>query len=451
MTAAASSQAVLVVEDDAPLREALVDTLAFAGYEALAAEGADQALAVLRQTPVALMISDIHMPGADGHQLLRAARRLQPELPVVLLTAFGSVNDAVAAMRDGAADYLQKPFESQSLLALAKRLVPVPPGGDDDPVAEDPQSRRLLQLAARVAASDATVLITGDSGTGKEVLARYVHRNSRRCGGPFVAINCAAIPESMLEAVLFGHERGAFTGAHLSRPGKFELAQGGTMLLDEVSEMELALQAKLLRVLQEREVERIGGSESIRLDVRVIATSNRQLREEVAAGRFREDLFYRLNVVPLVIAPLRERPGDILPLIDRALHRWGAAGAVPELDDGARAALLAHDWPGNVRELENLVQRALVLTGGRRLEAADLDFENAPPPRPGNSQAAAAPALAADLGEELRDRERRLIIEAIRATGTRERAATRLGISARTLRHKLQQMRAAGVEIPASR
>jgi two-component system response regulator FlrC len=444
----APSKTVLVVEDDAPLREALVDTLAFAGYEALSAAGADQALSVLQQTPVALMISDVHMPGVDGHHLLRAARRVQPDLPVVLLTAYGSVNGAVEAMRDGAADYLQKPFESQSLLALTRRLLPTPPCADDDPVAEDPLSRRLLQLAARVAASDATVLVTGESGTGKEVLARYIHRQSRRAGGPFVAINCAAIPETMLEAVLFGHERGAFTGAHLSRPGKFELAQGGTLLLDEVSEMELGLQAKLLRVLQEREVERIGGSQTIRLDVRVVATSNRQLRNEVAAGRFREDLFYRLNVFPLGIAPLRERPGDILPLIERALRRWCVAGAVPELDDGARAAMLAHDWPGNVRELENLVQRALVLGGGRRLEAADLALENVAPPHPGDVCAAAAPGPTADLGEELRDRERRVIIEAILATGTRERAATRLGISARTLRHKLQQMRAAGVEIP---
>jgi two-component system response regulator FlrC len=448
----AAAKAVLVVEDDPPLREALVDTLTFAGYEALSASGAGEALSVLQQTPVALMISDVHMPDVDGHHLLRAARRLQPELPVVLLTAYGSVSGAVEAMRDGAADYLQKPFESQSLVALARRLVPVPHGGDDDPVAEDPQSLRLLQLAARVAVSDATVLITGESGTGKEVLARHVHRQSRRSAGPFVAINCAAIPETMLEAVLFGHERGAFTGAHQSRPGKFELAQGGTLLLDEVSEMDLALQAKLLRVLQEREVERIGGSQTIRLDVRVIATSNRQLREEVAAGRFREDLFYRLNVVPLCIPPLRERPGDILPLAGRALRRWSPAGAPAELDDGARAALLAHDWPGNVRELENLVQRALVLAGGRRLEAVDLAFERLPASRPcGDAAAAATPAPAADLGEELRDRERRLIIEAILATGNREHAATRLGISARTLRHKLQQMRAAGVDIPAGR
>jgi two-component system response regulator FlrC len=449
VTVAESSPAVLVVEDDAPLRDALVDTLAFAGYRTLAAAGADQALAVLQGAPVALMISDVHMPGADGHQLLRAARRLQPELPVVLLTAYGTVSGAVEAIRDGAVDYLQKPFESGSLLALAKRLVPAPAYGDDDPVAEDPGSRRLLQLAGRVAASDATVLITGESGTGKEVLARFVHRRSRRADGPFVAINCAAIPESMLEAVLFGHERGAFTGAHLSRAGKFEMAQGGTLLLDEISEMELTLQAKLLRVLQEREVERIGGSGTIRLDVRVIATSNRRLRDEVAAGRFREDLFYRLNVVPLAIAPLRDRPGDILPLVERALRRWGDPGAATILDDGARAALLAHAWPGNVRELENLVQRALVLAGGCRLEAADLAFETTPTLSGPCGRQAAAPEPAPGLGGELRERERRLIIEAILATGTRERAATRLGISPRTLRHKLQQMRAAGVEIPS--
>jgi two-component system response regulator FlrC len=450
-----AAASVLVVEDDAPLREALVDTLAFGGHEVTGVAGADEALARLRQAPYALMISDVHMPGVDGHQLLRAARRLQPDLPVILLTAYGTVQGAVEAMRDGASDYLQKPFASESLLGLARRYVPEAPGDSGDPVAADAASLRLLQLAARVAASDATVLITGESGTGKEVLARYVHRRSRRSAGPFVAINCAAIPESMLEAVLFGHERGAFTGAHLSRAGKFELAQGGTLLLDEVSEMDLALQAKLLRVLQEREVERIGGSQTIRLDVRVIATSNRQLRDEVAAGRFREDLFYRLNVVPLRIAPLRDRPGDILPLVERALRRWSSGGQPPELDDGARAALQSHAWPGNVRELENLVQRALVLAGGRRLEAADLAFEG-----PGRPAAPSAPLPApmepasmptADLGGELRERERRVIIEAILATGTREGAASRLGISARTLRHKLQQMRAAGIEIPAGR
>jgi two-component system response regulator FlrC len=447
-----TAQTVLVVEDDAPLREALVDTLAFGGYEPIAAAGADDALAALRQSPVALMISDVHMPGGDGHQLLRAARRLHPELPVVLLTAYGNVHGAVEAMRDGAADYLQKPFESQALLSLARRLLPEPAAAEDDPVAEDAESRRLLQIAARVAASDATVLVTGESGTGKEVLARYIHRRSPRAAGPFVAINCAAIPEAMLEAVLFGHERGAFTGAHLARAGKFELAQGGTLLLDEVSEMELGLQAKLLRVLQEREVERIGGSQVVRLDVRVIATTNRRLREEVAAGRFREDLFYRLNVVPLALAPLRDRPGDVLPLVERALRRWSPPGALPTLDDGARAALLAHAWPGNVRELENTVQRAIVLSGGRRLEAADLSFEAVTPAAASAVPTASVPAaVAADLGDELRERERRLIIEAILATGTRERAATRLGISARTLRHKLQQMRAAGIEIPAAR
>ncbi|TAK54341.1 MAG: sigma-54-dependent Fis family transcriptional regulator [Gammaproteobacteria bacterium] len=440
---------ILVVEDDAALREAMCDTLGFAGYRALAAGDAEEALALLGREAVALLISDVHMPGADGHQLLREARRRRPELPVVLVTGYGTVQHAVAAIRDGAADYLQKPFDADALLAMTARLALRPVAGAGELLAEDPRSRSLAELASRIAAADVTVLITGESGTGKEVFARFIHARSARAGGPFVAINCAAIPENMLEAVLFGHEKGAFTGAHQARAGKFEQAQGGTLLLDEVSEMDSALQAKLLRVLQEREVERIGGRHPVALDVRVIATSNRRLRDEVTAGRFREDLYYRLHVMPLVLPPLRERKGDVIPLAERALRRATPPGAMPlELAASARAALLAHDWPGNVRELDNLMQRAQVLARGRSLEAADLVFEGAGP--------GAAPALvaAADpevLVSDLRDHERRLIIEAIGATGSRKGAARRLGISPRTLRHKLQRMRAAGLEVPPSR
>jgi two-component system response regulator FlrC len=447
-TAMRAAGSVLVVEDDAPLREALGDTLRAAGHRALAAADAAAALELLAAEDVALVVSDVQMAGTDGHALLRQIRARWPLVPVVLVTAYGSVGRAVEAMRDGAADYLLKPFEADALLeTVARHARSAPPAAG--PLAVDPASRAVAELAQRVARTEVTVLITGESGTGKEVYARWIHACSARSAGPFVAINCAAIPENMLEAMLFGHERGAFTGAQQAHAGKFEQAQGGTLLLDEISEMNLGLQAKLLRVLQEREVERIGGHRAIRLDVRVIATSNRQLREEVAAGRFREDLYYRLNVMPIRLPPLRDRPGDVLALAEAALARHAAPGAAPlELAPCARAALLAHGWPGNVRELDNLMQRAAVLATGRVLRAADLVLEG------GGALAApagAGPAAAAGLDGDLRERERRLIIDAIGQAGSRKAAAERLGISPRTLRHKLQRMRDAGLEVPAGR
>jgi two-component system response regulator FlrC len=322
-------------------------------------------------------------------------------------------------------------------------LLPAVADDADAPVAEDPRSQELLALAARVASSEVSVLLTGESGTGKEVLARYIHRRSPRAGGPFVAINCAAIPENMLEATLFGYERGAFTGAVAAHAGKFEQANGGTLLLDEISEMPLGLQAKLLRVLQEREVERLGGRQAIALDVRVLATSNRDLPAEVAAGRFREDLYYRLAVFPLHIAPLRERPADILPLARRLLARhWRRPTPAPVLSDAAASALLGHAWPGNVRELDNLIQRALILADAGAIEAAHLLGA----PRPTEP---AAPA--GELDRDLRHREAQLILGALRACGgRRSAAAAQLGISERTLRYKLAQLREAGFEVPAA-
>jgi len=334
-----------------------------------------------------------------------------------------------------------------------------------DPVACDPGSLALLALARRVAASDCTVLIAGESGTGKEVLARYVHRHSVRRRGPFVALNCAAIPETMLEAMLFGWERGAFTGAHAPHAGKFEQAQAGTLLLDEVSEMPLGLQAKLLRVLQEREVERLGARLPVSLDVRVLATTNRRLREEVSAGRFREDLYYRLNVFPLVAAPLRGRPADVLPLAMRLLERHCAPGStIPALDAAAGQRLLGHEWPGNVRELDNVMQRALVLAEGPVIGPQHISFESigaalppagsAPRPAPGplpgiaDTDDAVAAIRASDLAGTRAAAEYELILRTLRAgDDTRERVAERLGISPRTLRYKLARMRAAGIDL----
>jgi two-component system response regulator FlrC len=444
---------VLVAEDDAALRDALVDTLRFAGCRVTAVADGSAALAALEVERPGLLLTDVQMAPTDGHELLLRVRSRWPEVPVVLITAYGTIERAVAAMRDGAADYLVKPFDADALISLVERIgrVAEAEGEQDAPVAVDPRSLETLSLARRIARTDVTVLITGESGTGKEVFARYLHARSARRAGPFVAINCAAIPESMLEAVLFGHEKGAFTGASAAHTGKFEQAQGGTLLLDEISEMGLLLQAKLLRVLQEREVERIGGTRPVKLDVRVIATSNRQLAAEVSAGRFREDLYYRLNVMPLKLAPLRERPLDVMPLAERVLARLAAPGQPPLLlSPSAGQRLAGHGWPGNVRELDNVMQRAAVLAGSSTLTPADIVFgSDAPAASPAGPAAAASAGAGAPLEDGLKDRERDLIIAALEATdGSRKLAAVRLGISARTLRYKLAQLRAAGVAVP---
>ncbi len=312
-------------------------------------------------------------------------------------------------------------------------------------VAEDDASKRIAALARRVAESDVSVMLTGESGVGKEVFARFIHTHSARRAGPFVALNCAAIPEALLEATLFGHEKGAFTGASDARPGKFEQADTGTLLLDEVTEMPLGLQAKLLRVLQEREIERLGATRGRRVDVRVIATSNRNLREAVAEGALREDLYYRLNVFPLHIPPLRERPGDIVPLAEFLIRRHYKGGPTrPRPTPAALARLEAHDWPGNVRELDNVIQRALVLQQGDRIDIEDIRLEDAPP-------RAALPLDRAPsaLDRAMRASEGELILDALRAErGRRKAAAERLGISPRTLRYKLARLRELGVAVP---
>jgi two-component system response regulator FlrC len=318
-----------------------------------------------------------------------------------------------------------------------------------DLVAFAPTSLRLVELARRVAHSDCTVLISGESGAGKEVLAQFIHRHSPRANKPFIAVNCAAIPENMLEAILFGYERGAYTGAHNAHAGKFEQAQGGTLLLDEVTEMPLGLQAKLLRVLQEREVERLGGRGPLTLDVRVLATTNRNLRAEVTAGRFREDLYYRLNVFPLTVAPLRERREDILPLAMRLLTaRCRPGEPIPALSADAAHALLTYNWPGNVRELDNVMQRSLILVNGAVIEAEHIQFELGANPVAPTSPTATNVEQA--LAESLEHTEQELILDALRVgNGNRQMAAQRLGISPRTLRYKLARLREQGVAVPA--
>ena len=450
---------VLLVEDDRALREALADTLLLAGHDYRAVGSAEEALEAVEQESFSLVVSDVNMPGMDGHQLLGLLRARQPQLPVLLMTAHGAVERAVDAMRQGAADYLVKPFEPKALIELVARhaLGVVGAADSEGPIACEPASAQLLELAAKVARSDSTVLISGESGTGKEVLARYIHQQSHRASQPFIAINCAAIPDNMLEATLFGHEKSSFTGAIAAQAGKFEQADGGTILLDEISEMPLGLQAKLLRVLQEREVERVGARKPIQLDIRVVATTNRDLAGEVAAGRFREDLFYRLSVFPLAWRPLRERPADIVPLAERLLNKHvnKMKHAQARLSAEAQACLISYPWPGNVRELDNAIQRALILQQGGLIQPQDFCLAvgagTAPMPSLAPAPLQSAPAEAASgLGDDLRRREFQMIIDTLRAErGRRKEAAERLGISPRTLRYKLAQMRDAGMDVEA--
>jgi len=447
-------QTVLLVEDDTSLRQALAETLTLADYDVLTAVDGSTALTAMQQAPVSAVVTDYQMQPMDGCELLNRIRDERPDLPVLLMTAHGSVEHAVEAMMAGASDYIVKPFDAQTLSdKLSKIMPPLPVEGGL--VAEDPVTRQLLEMVGKLALSDTTVLLTGESGVGKEVFARYIHEHSGRTAGPFVAINCAAIPENMLEAMLFGHEKGAFTGAHASRPGKFEQAQGGTLLLDEISEMALDLQAKLLRVLQEKEVERIGGQSTIALDVRIVATTNRDLHAHVADGKFREDLYYRLSVFPLNLPPLRDRRGDIVPLAEMFLDDCCAGKRpTPHISEAARNSLLAYDYPGNIRELQNLMQRAVILCGGHGIDDHDLHFEapfnRTPAPAPEAMVVARQPDSGKDLQGGLQNAEGELIIDALTAVGgNRKRAAEDLGISPRTLRYKLARLRDAGYEIPS--
>ena len=451
-----SAHKILVVEDDLDLREAIVDTLEMEGFHVLQACNGQEALKVLEAESVMLVVSDVNMPQMDGYQLLRKISVNWPTLPVLIMTAYGSISNAVNAIRNGAVDYLEKPFETRKLIDTVRKFLPEVPEIDGEaPVAADPETRRTFQLAERVAATDSTVLIMGESGTGKEVLARYIHRHSDRADKPFIAINCAAIPENMLEATLFGHEKGAFTGAHQSSPGKFELADGGTLLLDEVSEMDVNLQAKLLRVLQEREVERIGGKKTIKLDVRVLATTNRSLKDYVAEGRFREDLYYRLNVFPLMWKPLRERREDIVPLAERMLREKSKDRDIAwVLDDSAKQKLLEHQWPGNIRELDNVMQRATILAPGPIVEEQDiliLDDEAVFSNSPDVNELSLSDnhgAISSALGADLKKREFEVIIDTLKSVhGSKKRTAEKLGISARTLRYKLAKMREYGIDV----
>lgn len=452
-------QQILIVEDDADLREALEDTLSLEGWSYVSAENGKEALLKMKKHAISLVVSDVNMPMMDGHQLLTAVQENWPGVPMVLMTAYGSIDQAVDAMRKGVADYLVKPFEPDVLVKVLRPLLQGQVGSQqtaiNQPIVDDPASKELLLLASRVAKSDASVMIGGESGTGKEVLARFIHTESERSHKPFIAINCAAIPESLLEATLFGYEKGAFTGANVSTPGKFEQADGGTLLLDEVTEMPLELQAKLLRILQEQEVERLGGRKVLKLNVRVLATSNRNLKQAVAEGLFREDLYYRLNVFPLAWPPLRARPADIVPLANFLMAKHAQRMGVkklPELHPEAAKKLKEHTWPGNVRELENVMQRALILATGDQVTLQSLVIEtdllasiNESSVSESSMSGSKVEFLGDALKEDLWGQEKQMIIDALKQeAGRKKETAERLGISPRTLRYKLAKMRDEG-------
>ncbi len=436
---------VLLVEDEPDSRALLAEVLRGAGCLVSTAEDGAAAAALLPDWSFDVAILDVRLPGVDGLSLLRRIRNRRPETAVVLVTGYASVSGAVAALKAGAYDYVVKPFDCEEFTlrvighaaersALRRQLRGAGPG--PALVGRSPGMLRLLRQIESMAESDAPVLITGESGTGKEVAARMLHARSRRRDQPFVAVNCAALPESLIESELFGHERGAFTGANRKRDGRFLAADGGTFLLDEVGEMPPAVQAKLLRVLQEQKFEPLGSDKSVRVDVRILAATHRDLKDLVARGRFREDLYYRLNVLDLSIPPLRERRGDLLPLVRHILQRLtGPVGEPPEIAPRAWAALERHPFPGNVRELEHALERALVLSRGRR-----IDLEHLPPEV---ARAADEPPPASDelqpLAASVRDFERSQILRALaRSGGRRGEAAKLLGISRKSLWEKLR-------------
>ncbi|HSK78877.1 MAG TPA: sigma-54 dependent transcriptional regulator [Thermoanaerobaculia bacterium] len=431
---------VLVVDDDAAFRELVVDILRPEGYRLLEAGSGEEALRTASREAPDLVITDQRMPGLDGLELTRRLRASSHPPAVLLLTAYGTIPQAVEAVHLGAADYLTKPLESPEALRRAVRGVfgrsAGRPVAEEEFLTRDPATLEMLALADRAAATDATVLVTGGSGTGKELVARRIHRKSRRAGRPFVVVNCAALPESLAESELFGHEKGSFTGAIGRHAGRFEQAQGGTLFLDEVGELSEAVQAKLLRALEQRTIERIGGTQSIPLDIRLVAATNRNLEERVTAGALRADLFYRLNVVSLHVPPLRERAVDLPVLVSVLTESLARQLGLPPRRVGREAleALRRYSWPGNVRELRNVLERALIAARGETILAEDLP-PLLSPPEPEIPFSAPAEAVLS-LGE----RERQAILEALARTGGhRERAARVLGVSVRTLYNRLKQ------------
>ena len=462
-------QRVLVVDDDPLSREFLTEAVSSLGFSVEEASCAADALERIVQSPPDLVLTDLRMPEMDGSELVRAISRENPDSPSILVTAHGTVEAAVEAMRLGAEDFLLKPCSLDTIEMVIDRIertrrleqenayLRSELVGTEAPkiVARSPLTQDVLRSASRIARSKGTVLITGESGTGKERIAHYIHQNSPRREGAFVRVNCAALSENLLESELFGHERGAFTGAHRLRPGRFELADGGTILLDELGEISPALQAKLLRVLEEEEFERVGGNTTLSVDVRVIATTNRDLPREIAAGSFREDLYYRLHVLPISMPPLRERREDIVPLAEHFLAHYARQNgiSVPALGQEAIDQLVEWHWPGNVRELENVVQRAVILLQGESIQPEDLSF--GPAGKPGEVVGREEPEEITDPEKDLSNRlanlpvadiERIAILATLECTGgNKTEAARRLGLTARTLSNKIKIWKSAGL------
>ncbi len=465
LTTKDSRYRVLVVDDHASARESVADVLRQAGYEAATCASAIEALTLLAAKPVDVVVTDLQMPGMDGLEFIRELDRRRLGVQVLMITAHASIASAVEAMRHGAFDYLEKPFDALELersVAQAcdrRRLLErksaaasctigntarfnAADGAGPVMIGDSRVMQELRERIARIAATDETVLICGESGTGKELVAQSIHARSRRAGGPLVSLNCPVLSPQLTESELFGHKRGAFTGADADRTGRFELAHGGSILLDEVTEIDMSLQAKLLRVLQERSFERVGSSDSVSVDVRVLATTNRDLASEVAAGRFREDLYYRLAVVPITLPPLRERGDDVLALADYFLRHAASRleRGLYQLEPAARELLATYHWPGNVRELQNIVTRACVLNQGQPIRADELrpwlcDGH------PGSSNATSEQTAAAEFeaGMTLEEMERRMIVATLeKFDGHRARTAEALGIGVRTLSGKLR-------------
>jgi two-component system response regulator HydG len=444
---------LLVADDDPGLRESLQRTLMRAGHRVLLASDGRAALEQLQAGSVDLVLTDLKMPGLSGLELLRAAKDVAPDVDVILLTAFGTVEEAVAAMKDGAYDFLTKPFRGEQLLklvgkalerrqliqqnrALQKQLEAL--RGKGQIIGASPAWRRTMTLVEQVAGSSANVLIQGESGTGKELIARQIHELSGRHGGPFIAVNCAALPETLLESELFGYERGAFTGATGRREGRFELADGGTLFLDEVADLSLVTQPKILRALQEGEFEHLGGTRTLRVDVRIVAATNADLVRRVREKRFREDLYYRLNVITVQVPALRERRDDIRLLAQHFVRLYAAKNGrrLDGLTEEAMRQLDAYPWPGNVRELENVIERGVVLARDTLIDVTDLPHEVAGR----EAQGVVPQAIAALIGVPLADVERRLLDETLKVTGgNKTRAAQLLGIDVRTVARKLER------------
>ncbi|MHB8770904.1 MAG: sigma-54-dependent transcriptional regulator [Syntrophales bacterium] len=447
---------ILLVDDEPAMRSVLAESLSACGYEIETAESGTEALRRFPAGGYSAVITDVRMPKTTGMEVLKGVKKISPQTPVIVITAFGTVNTAVEAMKEGAADFLMKPFALEQMEMAVRSVVPpslLERGGDapaeklTEPrggriVTRDKKVLAVLEMLERVARSKSSVLIQGESGTGKELFARHVHRLSNRSSLPFVAVNCAAIPHHLLESEMFGYEKGAFTGASQRKLGKFELADTGTLLLDEIGEMDIQLQAKLLRVIQEGEVDRVGGHEPVPVDVRIIATTNADLLQGIEEKKFRSDLYYRLNVVPIKVPPLRERNGDVELLSEFFLTKYSRQNRCPKprLSAEALALLRAHTWPGNVRELENVIERAVLLCVGDSITAENLCLEEATPPYPQQGQSSEESESVAGKGMTLRAMEKNLIFETLQSVnGNKTRASEMLGVSVRTIRNKLNE------------